>query len=117
MTLSLHLAPPHPQVLALWCHETCRIISDRMWDPTDKEWLKKQLDDKLGSLFAQSYSSLFEPYGGEMPPFVTFLKPGLDVPAYEPVKDMGPLKDLLMEKLEDYALEPGQSAMDLVLFR
>lgn len=88
-----------------------------MWDPTDKEWLRKQLDDKLGSLFAQSYASLFEPYGGEMPPFVTFMKPGLDVPAYEPVKDMGGLKDVLTEKLEDYALEPGNSAMDLVLFR
>ena len=29
------------EVLALWCHETCRIIADRMWDPNDKEWLKK----------------------------------------------------------------------------
>ncbi len=30
---------------------------------------------------------------------------------------MNTLKDLLTEKLEDYALEPGNSAMDLVLFR
>ena len=34
-------------LLQLWCHETCRIISDRMWDPNDKTWLKKQLEDKL----------------------------------------------------------------------
>ena len=27
------------------------------------------------------------------------------------------LQDLLMTKLEDYASEPGKSAMDLVLFR
>lgn len=27
------------------------------------------------------------------------------------------LKDLLTEKLDDYALEPGCSAMDLVLFK
>ena len=27
------------------------------------------------------------------------------------------LQDLLMSKLEDYASEPGKSAMDLVLFR
>ena len=30
---------------------------------------------------------------------------------------MNSLKDLLTERLEDYALEPGNSAMDLVLFR
>ena len=30
---------------------------------------------------------------------------------------MGALKDTLTEKLEDYALEPGNSSMDLVLFR
>ena len=42
---------------------------------------------------------------------------GLDNPPYEPVRDMNQLKDLLTEKLEDYALEPGNSAMDLVLFR
>jgi len=30
---------------------------------------------------------------------------------------MNQLKDLLTEMLEDYALEPGNSAMDLVLFR
>ena len=30
---------------------------------------------------------------------------------------MNTLKELLTEKLEDYALEPGASAMDLVLFK
>jgi dynein heavy chain len=35
------------EVLQLWCHETCRIIADRMWDASDKEWLRKQLDEKL----------------------------------------------------------------------
>ena len=33
------------EVLQLWCHETCRIIADRMWDATDKAWLQKQLDE------------------------------------------------------------------------
>ena len=42
---------------------------------------------------------------------------GVEDPPYEPVRDMNLLKDMLTEKLEDYALEPGNSAMDLVLFR
>ena len=41
----------------------------------------------------------------------------MDVPPFEPVRDMGALKDMLSEKLEDYALEPGASALDLVLFK
>lgn len=26
-------------LLSLWCHETFRVIGDRMWDPNDKAWL------------------------------------------------------------------------------
>lgn len=105
------------EMLQLWCHETNRIIADRMWDHADKEWLRKQLDEKLGQLFSQSYANLFEAYKGTMPPFVTFMREAQDVPPYEPVRDMNALKDMLTEKLEDYALEPGNSSMDLVLFR
>ncbi|KAG1668463.1 hypothetical protein FOA52_005236 [Chlamydomonas sp. UWO 241] len=106
-------------VLMLWCHETCRIIADRMWDHSDKEWLRKQLDEKLSMYFSQSYASLFEAFEGQMPPFVSFMREAVDpaAPAYEPVRNMVALKDMLTEKLEDYALEPGNSAMDLVLFR
>jgi len=38
-------------------------------------------------------------------------------PPYEAIQDMMALKHLLSEKLDDYALEPGKSAMHLVLFR
>ena len=62
------------EVLQLWCHETCRVIADRMWDMSDKEWLRKQLDEKLGASFSHSYDSLFEPFGEHMPPFVTFMR-------------------------------------------
>lgn len=41
----------------------------------------------------------------------------VEVPPYEPVRDMHALKDLLTEKLDDYGLEPGHSHMDLVLFK
>eukprot|EP00955_Chlamydomonas_euryale_P082872 363771-Chlamydomonas_euryale.AAC.20 len=75
------------EVLQLWCHETFRIIADRMWDHGDKEWLRKQLDEKLSSVFSSSYASLFEPFGGgAMPPFVSFLQDGVDPPPYEPVR-------------------------------
>jgi len=98
------------ELLQLWCHETCRIIADRMWDKNDKEWLQKQLNAKLNSLFTTDFNTLFELYQGEVPPFVTFMRANMDPPPYEPVRDMGALKELLMEKLEDYALEPGASS-------
>lgn len=88
------------EVLQLWCHETCRIIADRMWDAGDKVWLQKQLDEQLSGLFSTSFNALFEPFKEEVPPFVTFMRQGTDMPPYEAVRDMAALKDLLMEKLE-----------------
>lgn len=41
----------------------------------------------------------------------------MESPPYEPVRDMGALKDLLTDKLEEYGLEPGANPLDLVLFR
>jgi hypothetical protein len=41
----------------------------------------------------------------------------MEVPPYEPVRDMAALKDTLTEKLEDFALEQGAKPLDLVLFR
>lgn len=98
-------------------HEAMRVIGDRMWDPADLAWLRKQLEDRLSSVFSVSWNDLFEPYGGECPPFVNFLRPGMDPPPYEPATDISALKTFLTEKLEDYGMEPGCSAMDLVLFK
>ena len=97
--------------------EAQRVIGDRMWDPADVAWLHKQLEDRLSSIFSISWNDLFEPYGGECPPFVNFLRPGMDPPPYEPATDIPALKTFLTEKLEDYGMEPGCSAMDLVLFK
>ena len=102
--------------MQLWCHEAFRIIGDRMWDPADKVWLQRQLDERLAGVFATSWADLFEPFGGEVPPFVNFMR-SADNPPFEPVTDLGKLKALLTEKMEDYAMEPGNSAMDLVLFK
>ena len=52
----------------------------------------------------------------ECPPFVNFMRQ-MENPPFEPVTDMKALKAFLTEKMEDYALEPGHSAMDLVLFK
>ena len=103
-------------MLQLWCHETFRIIGDRMWDQNDKDWLKKQLDSQLSDLFVSSWGTVFEPFEGNMPPFVSFLR-NMDNPPYEAVQNMSQLKDFLTEKLEDYGMEPGKHSMDLVLFK
>ena len=104
----------HESMLQLFVHESCRIYQDRMWDPADRQWFNEQLAEKLSSHFSTSWSSVFE--DGECPPFVSFLR-DIDNPPYESVSDMPKLKAFLTEKLEDYALEPGNSAMDLVLFK
>lgn len=54
------------ELLQLWCHETCRVIADRMWDPVDKDWLNKQLDQRLNTAFSTGFSTLFEPFNGEV---------------------------------------------------
>lgn len=93
------LFPPAPQatkqfydtkedILGLWCHETFRVIADRMWDKNDKEWLQKQLNAKLSALFTTDFNTLFELSHGEVPPYVTFMRAGTDNPPYEPVRDM-----------------------------
>lgn len=101
-------------LLQLWCHETQRVLSDRMWSSDDKAWLVSQIDKRLNEDMSTSWGALFD--RGEVPPFVSFMRE-VESPPYEAVNDMNALKDLLTEKLEDYNLEPGTSAMDLVLFR
>lgn len=53
----------------------------------------------------------------QVPPFVNFLRPNMDNPPYEPVRDLAVLKDTLTLKLEDCGLEPGSKPLDLVLFK
>jgi len=101
-------------MLQLWVHESLRIYGDRMWDSKDRVWLQARLEEKLNSIFQTSWSSLFET--GEVMPFVSFMR-DIEQPPYEPVNDISALKSFLLEKLEDYGLEPGCSAMDLVLFK
>lgn len=48
--------------LQLWVHESMRVMGDRMWDPVDLAWLRKQLDDRLSTTFGISFASLFEDF-------------------------------------------------------
>lgn len=77
-------------MLQLWCHETFRIIGDRMWDPSDRTWLKGQLDDKLKAIFGTSWDELFGE-SNDCPPFVSFMR-STENPPYEPVTDFAALK-------------------------
>ena len=77
-------------MLQLWCHETFRIIGDRMWDPTDRTWLKGQLDDKLKAIFGTTWDELFGE-GKDCLPFVSFMR-NSENPPYEPVTDFVALK-------------------------
>lgn len=52
--------------LQLWVHEAFRIIGDRMWDPSDVAWLRKQLDERLSSAFGTSFASLFEEFNEQV---------------------------------------------------
>lgn len=76
-------------LLQLWCHETFRIIGDRMWDKNDKDWLETQLNGKLASIFVTDWPTLFE--DGTIPPFVSFMRQ-MDSPPYEAVASMENLK-------------------------
>lgn len=91
-------------LLALWAHEATRVVGDRMWDSADKAWLRKQLEDRLSSVFSVSWTDLFEPYGGDIPPFVNFLRT-MDAPPFEPVSDLPALKAFLTQ-VRSPALSP-----------
>jgi dynein heavy chain len=53
-------------LLQLWVHEAFRVVGDRMWDPTDVTWLRKQIDERLSSTFSTSCATLFEDFNGEV---------------------------------------------------
>lgn len=55
-------------LLQLWVHETFRVMGDRMWDPADVKWLRKQIDERLSSAFSTNFSTLFEDFNDEVGP-------------------------------------------------
>lgn len=53
-------------LLQLWVHETFRVVGDRMWDPADVSWLRKQVDERLSSAFSTNFSTLFEDFNEQV---------------------------------------------------
>lgn len=53
-------------MLQLWVHEMFRVVGDRMWDPVDVAWLRKQVDERLSSAFNTNFATLFESFKEEV---------------------------------------------------
>lgn len=53
-------------LLQLWVHETLRVMGDRMWDPVDAAWLRKQIDERLSATFSTNFATLFQDFNEEV---------------------------------------------------
>ncbi len=99
----------------LWIHEISRVFGDRLIDKTDRDYLKKLIDDKLASHFQTSLTNLN--ISKRMPVFGDFFfNPGSENPQYEEIPNPEKLKQFMENKLEEYNSEPGFVQVDLVLF-
>jgi len=122
-------------ILRLWCHETHRVIGDRMADPDDTMWLSKEVDATLQSVFGTSFQAIHAEQGGVMARYVSFLSdpieskptgPGAiapkeqdDRPVYKPFvgeEGSAEIKNYLLNRLIEHGAEPGTIKMNLVLF-
>ncbi|XP_053403795.1 dynein axonemal heavy chain 2-like isoform X4 [Mercenaria mercenaria] len=96
----------------LWIHEAFRVFSDRLVDEADHENFVALITEKLGLLFDQTYHNICP---NRQPPIFGDYYGTNGI--YEDITDIGNLKKLMQEKLEDYNETPGVINMDLVLFR
>ncbi|XP_047186413.1 dynein axonemal heavy chain 2 isoform X2 [Scophthalmus maximus] len=99
-------------VTRLWTHECFRVFSDRLVDHGDMEAFVALMDEKLGSHFDLTISSMCP--NKQKPIFGDFLS---EYHVYQDLLDMSGLKMFMEAKLEDYNLTPGVVPMSLVLFR
>ena len=104
-------------MIRLWVHETNRIFSDRLTNTTDKEYFVALVSERLSANFQIDYGKLFK--GDGPTSFGDFMreKPAEGGPQpYEELPDTKTLKAFMNTKLEDYNMEPGVQAMNLVMF-
>ncbi|XP_066933177.1 dynein axonemal heavy chain 2-like [Clytia hemisphaerica] len=99
-------------IARLWVHECFRVFADRLIDDNDREVFVNLLSDKLGTMMDFSYHNLCP---NKVPPIFGDFVRGNGV--YEDIVDFKALKTFMEERLEDFNMEPGVIAMDLVLFR
>ena len=97
----------------VWCHEMCRVFSDRFTDETDMEYFanlqKTTVDEKFGVKYTDVVKS-------EHLVYCDFLVPGTDFEnrVYEEAPDVQGLQQLVVEYLDDYNQQ--YVAMPLILF-
>ena len=101
-------------MIRLWIHESFRVFSDRFHDSNDMEAFRGIIGDKLGAIFDTSFNAICP--NKVSPIFGDFIR-GEPGGIYEDITDINQLKTYMETALEDYNMEPGVIAMDLVLFR
>ena len=52
--------------LQLWVHEAARVFGDRLVDAGDRDWLARQLDERLSAGFGTSVGALFVETDGKV---------------------------------------------------
>jgi len=104
-------------IIRLWAHECQRVFGDRLTNIGDRDYFKGVINEKLSANFQTTEKVLYK--DGPVHPFGDFMRAvgeGRSSGPYEELTDPKGLKSFMESKLEDYNLEPGVQAMDLVLF-
>jgi len=102
------------QIIKLWAHEILRVFSDRLNSFEDRDKFKVLLNEQMENGFQLNYAE----HGtteGEDAMFVDFMNDNMAV--YEEVTDFSKLRTFLIDKLEQYNMQPKLTKMHLVLFK
>ena len=114
MLMTKPVSIQNPEVFAkLWMHESCRVFHDRLINTEDKLWFTK-LVAELSNIYFRvrlDHQEVFE--NGHLI-FGDLLKLESSK-AYEEIKDLGKLKTILIEYLDDYNIT-ATSKMNLIFF-
>ena len=103
-------------VIRLWAHECFRVFADRLTNEADREVFHTVIAEKLQHTFQSSFNHLYK--DKVYYPFGDFMRAAAEgkQPPYEELGDPKALKRFIEERLEEYNMEPGVQAMDLVMF-
>jgi dynein heavy chain len=105
-------------MIRLWAHECLRVFCDRLTTPADREYFHGLIGANVTATFQTTMKALYKDGEGEFAPFGDFMRTAPDgkAPPYEELADPKALKRFMEERLDDYNVEPGVQAMDLVMF-
>jgi dynein heavy chain len=100
------------QLIRMWVHECTRVFQDRMVNQEDKLWFRSLMDQKLGRYFKTKYDTVVT---CERLVYGDFMEMGSDAKIYEEIDDMGAMKSVVDEYLNNHNAESKQP-MPLVMF-